>query len=93
MGLCQPPHDVHTKQSSYLSRAWDTGARSCSDGAMRTFGGRLNFKTGTNTKKLRVVTSKERTVATDRSANYRSRIDDASMASSTENAIEIENDT
>ena len=27
MGLCKPPHDVHTKQSSYLSRAWDTGAR------------------------------------------------------------------
>ena len=25
--LCKPSHDVHTKQSSYLSRAWDTGVR------------------------------------------------------------------
>ena len=54
------------------------GARS-RDGAMRASGGRLNFKirrpTGTNPKKLRLVTSKERTVASDGPANYHSRIE------------------
>ena len=82
MGLCKPPRDVHTKQSSYLSRAWDTGARPWS----QTWGrsnvsvcGRLNFKTrrptGINPKKLRVITSKERTDASDGLANYLSRIE------------------
>ena len=82
MGLCKPPHDVRTKQSSYLSRAWDTGACPWSqtwDGAMRASGGRLNFKTrrptGINPKKLRVITSKERTDASDGLANYPSRIE------------------
>ena len=82
MGLCKPPHDLHTKQSWYLSRAWDTGAPRGArpgDGAMRASGGRLNSKTrrptGINPKKLRVITSKERTDATDGLANYPSRID------------------
>ena len=54
------------------------GARS-GDGAMRTSGGRLNFKTRRpteiNPKKLRVITSKERTDASDGLANYPSRIE------------------
>ena len=82
MGLCKPPHDVHTKQSSYLSRAWDTGARPWSwtwDGAMRASGGRLNYKTrrpiGINPKKLLVITSKERADSSDGLANYPSRIE------------------
>ena len=83
MGLCKPPHDVHTKQSSYLS-PWRgipghvSGARP-GDGAMRASGGRLNFKTrrptGINPKKLRVITSKELTDASDGLANYSSRIE------------------
>ena len=54
------------------------GART-RDGAMRASGGRLNFKTrrptGINPKKLRVITSKERTDASDGLANYPSRIE------------------
>ena len=46
---------------------------------MRASGGRLNFKTrrstGTNPKKLRIVTSKERTVTSDGLVNYPSRIE------------------
>ena len=57
----------------YVSRATPR------DGAMRASGGRLNFKTrrptGTNPKQLRVVTSKERTVASDGPANYPSTIE------------------
>ena len=49
------------------------------DGAVRASGGRLNFKTrrptGINPKKLRVITSKERTDASDGLANYPSRIE------------------
>ena len=49
------------------------------DGTMPASGGRLNFKThrptGTNPKNLRVVTSKERTDASDGLANYPSRIE------------------
>ena len=52
---------------------------SSGDGAMRTSGGQLNFKTprptGTNPKKLWVVTSKEWIVASDGPANYPSRIE------------------
>ena len=47
---------------------------------MRASGGRLNFKTrrptGVNPKKLRVITSKERTDASDGLANYPSRIEE-----------------
>ena len=54
------------------------GARS-GDRALRASGSRLNFKIrrpiGTNPKKLRVVTSKERTVASDGPASYPSRIE------------------
>ena len=54
------------------------GARS-GDEAMRASGGRLNFKTrrptGINPKKLRVITLKERTDASDGVANYPSRIE------------------
>ena len=49
------------------------------DGAMRACDDRLNFKTrrptGTNSKKLQVVTSKEQTVASDGPANYPSTIE------------------
>ena len=49
------------------------------DGAMRASGGRLNFKTrrptGINPKKLRVITSKERTDASNGLANYPSSIE------------------
>ena len=49
------------------------------DGAMPASGGRLNFKTrrptGTNPRKLRVTTSKERTDASDGLANYPSKIE------------------
>ena len=49
------------------------------DRAIRASGSRLNFKTrrltGTNPKKLRVVTPKERTVASDGLGNYSSRIE------------------
>ena len=49
------------------------------DGAMQVSDGQLNFKTrrptGINSKKLRVITSKERTDASDGLANYPSRIE------------------
>ena len=49
------------------------------DGAIRASGDRMNFKTrrptGTNPNKLRVITSKERTDASDGSANYSSKIE------------------
>ena len=49
------------------------------DGAMRARDDRLNFKTrrptGTNSKKLQVVTSKEQTVTSDGPANYPSTIE------------------
>ena len=80
-GLCKPPHDVHTKQSRISPGRGIPehvpGARP-EDGAVRASGGRLNFKirrpTGTNPKKLPVITSKERTDASDGLANYLSRI-------------------
>ena len=67
-GLCKPPHHLHTKQSSYVSRGrgivgHGPGTRP-EKRAMPPSGARLNFTirrpTGINPKKLRITTSRER---------------------------------